>query len=175
MIYDYLEQANKSSVREEKEIALLKALRLKPQNHKTMLEAAKFYYSIGDYARCRDMIRPIVVGPAGNYSRAAVRLTADAYYREKDYRAALESYNTAMEYSEYYEYKYRLNYQVANCYHYLEDPVQAKLWYKEFLDGRWEKDQMAACAEYAAKYIGGEKADSAATMPSPTTATAEYQ
>jgi lipopolysaccharide biosynthesis regulator YciM len=170
MICDYMEQARNTSSQEEKEIALLKALRLKPQNHKAMLEAAKFYYSTGNYAKCREMLKPIVIGPPCTHSRAAARLFADSYYREKNYRAALENYNSALDFSQYYEYKYRLSYQIANCYHYLDDRAQAKIWYREFLEGRWQKEQMTACAEYAAKYIGNSNADTFVTIPSSTTA-----
>jgi len=154
---DYLDQSRYSSDAKEAEETVLMALRLRPDSYRTQLEVASFYYDRGNYKRCREMLKPIMVGAANDYSRSAARLAGDSCYKEKDYKAAMEHYETAWEYSDYYEYKYRLAYRMANCCHYLENTTKAKRWYESFLAERWEQDQMQAGAEYAAKYLEPEK------------------
>lgn len=159
----YLEDGRQAGDDARKKESFLKALELKPDYREAQMELAKCCYRSKDYEKCREYLAQILDEPRLNilgldepesveYRRAA-GLMGDACYKEKNYSEALGYYNKAWEYSDYYEYKYRLPYRIANCYHYLEDPKSARQWYKEFLDCKWEPESMKAQADYARKYI----------------------
>jgi tetratricopeptide (TPR) repeat protein len=134
--------------------AFLKALELKPDYHTARLELAECYCRSKDYEKCRENLKQILDDPESIEYRQAAGLMANTYYNEKDYPKALEYYNKAWEYSDCYEYKYRLAYQIGNCFYYLKDPEGAKQWYKKFLDCNWEPEKMKTSVDYARKYLG---------------------
>ncbi len=134
--------------------AFRKALELKPDYQTARLELAGCYYRSGDYEKCRKTIEQILDDPESTEYRQAAGLTANTYYDQKNYTKALEYYNKAWEYSEYYEYKHQTAYQIGNCFYYLEDSDGAKRWYKKFLDCNWEQENTEASTEYARKYLG---------------------
>jgi tetratricopeptide (TPR) repeat protein len=150
----YLKDGQQTEDEGQKEQAFLKALELEPDYQTARLELAECYYRSKDYEKCRENLKQIFDDLESiEYRRAAV-LMANTYYNEKDYSKALEYYNKAWEYSDYYEYKYRVAYQIGNCFYHLQDPEGAKQWYKKFLDYRWEQESMKASADYARKYLG---------------------
>ena len=61
-------------------------------------------------------------------------------------------YQKALEYSDYYEYKYEFYYWMANCHHYLKNHTMAKRLYKEFLDNNWEPERLSKEVKYAKEY-----------------------
>lgn len=80
-------------------------------------------------------------------------MMAGVYYGEEDYKNALDYYKKGREYADDYEYKYQLDYKIANCYNYLKDTQNAKQWYKTFLDENWEPERIAECVRYAKEYV----------------------
>jgi pentatricopeptide repeat protein len=137
----------------QKQQAFLDALRLKPDCRVVCLELAECYYNTGDYENCRKHLNPIFNDPQSPQFLPAARLMAGTYYKQKDYTHALAYYNKAWEYANFYEYKYKVAYRIADCYCQLENPECAKKWFKEFLDCNWEPDKNKAGAEYARKFI----------------------
>lgn len=150
----YLRDGQQTEDQARKIQAFLKALELKPDYHMARLELAGCYCQSKDYENCRENLKQILDDPESIEYRQAAGLMANTYYNEKDYPRALEYYNKAWEYSDYYEYKYRLAYKIANCHHYLKDYQGAKQWYKKFLDYKWEQEDMKAGVDYARKYLG---------------------
>jgi len=150
----YLQDGRQSEDTAVKEQAFLKVLEIKPDYDAAKLELAKCYCRGKDYEKCRQYLKQIMGDPKSSEYRQGAKLMGDTYYDQKDYSKALEYYNRAWAYSNYYEYKYRLAYKIANCYYYTEDSYNAKQWYKKFLDGRWEPESMKDCADYARKYTG---------------------
>jgi tetratricopeptide (TPR) repeat protein len=150
----YLKDGRQTEDQAQKIQAFLKALELKPDYQTARLELAECSYRSRDYENCRENLKQILDDPESIEYRQAAGLMANTYYNEKDYPKALEYYNKAWEYSDYYEYKYRLAYQIGNCCYYLKDPEGAKQWYKKFLDCKWEQESMKASADYARKYLG---------------------
>ena len=150
----YLKDGRQTEDEAQKIQASLKALDLKPDYQAARLELAECYYRSRDYEKCRENLKQILDNPESIEYRQAAGLMANTYYNEKDYPKALDYYNKAWEYSDYYEYKYRLAYQIGNCCYYLKDPEGAKQWYKKFLDCKWEQESMKASADYARKYLG---------------------
>ena len=149
----YLQDSRQAEDQPQKIQAFQKALELKPDYEAARLELAECYYRDKDYEDCRDNLKQIIDVPESIEYQRAVSLMANTYYNEKDYRKALGYYTKAWEYSDYYEYKHRTAYQIANCCYYLKDREGAKRWYKKFLDCNWEKEGMKAGAEYAHKYL----------------------
>jgi len=138
----------------EKEQLLLKALELDPDFDAARLELARSYSRSKDYDNCRANLERILSnGQSVEYRPAAV-LMGNTYYRQNNYSKALEFYLKSWDYSDCYEYKYRVAYQIANCYYYLKNPNSAKQWYAKFLDFKWEPDKMKAHTAYALKYLG---------------------
>ena len=140
-----------------KKQAFLEALQLKPDYQAAKLELAKCYYHSGDFEKCRENLKQILNNLTSSEYRRAARLMGDTYYKRKKYPEALEHYKRAWENSSYYEYKYRVTYQIANCYYYLKHLAGARQWYKRFLNERWEPESMKACADFARKYTGRSK------------------
>ena len=156
----YLKDGQQAEDKARKKQAFLKALELKPDYQTARLELAGCYYQSRDYENCRENLKQIFDDPESIEYRRAASLMGNTYYNEKDYLKALEYYNKAWEYSDYYEYKYRVAYQIGNCFYYLKNPEGAKQWYEKFLDCKWEQESMKASADYARKYL--EHADTAA-------------
>jgi tetratricopeptide (TPR) repeat protein len=150
----YLKDGWQTEDQAQKIQAFLKALELKPDYHTARLELAECYCRSKDYEKCRENLKQILDDPESIEYRQAAGLMANTYYNEKDYPKALEYYNKAWEYSDCYEYKYRLAYQIGNCFYYLKDPEGAKQWYKKFLDCNWEPEKMKTSVDYARKYLG---------------------
>ncbi len=150
----YLKDGQQTEDQTRKIQAYLMALELKPDYQIARLELAGCYYRSKDYEKCRENLKQILDDPKSIEYRRAARLMANTYYEEKDYSKALEYYNKAWEYSDYYEYKYRVAYQIGNCFYYLKDSEGAKQWYKKFLDCKWERESMKASTDYARKYVG---------------------
>ena len=139
--------------KDQKIQAFLKALELKPDYYITRLELAECYYRSGDYKSCRDNLEPILNDPEIPQYRQAAELMANIYYKKKDYNQALDYFNKAWKHSDYYAYQYRLAYQIGNCFYQTQDRFNAKKWYKKFLDGKWEKNDMKANEDFVRKYI----------------------
>jgi len=149
----YLEEGRQAKNKAQKELALLKALEIKPDYHAARLDLAKCYNRNKDYKKCRDYLKQILDTPESCHHRQAATLMGNTYYNQKDYLSALEYYIIAWEYSDLHEDKYRVAYQIGNSYYYLQDPENAKQWYQKFLDCNWEPKQMEAATNYAQKYI----------------------
>jgi len=150
----YLKDGQQTEDQTQKIQAFLKALESKPDYQIARLELAGCYYRSKDYEKCRKNLKQIFDDPESIEYQRAARLMANTYYNEKDYSRALEYYSKAWEYSDYYEYKHRIAYQIGNCFYYLEDSEGAKQWYKKFLDCNWEQESMKTSADYARKYLG---------------------
>jgi predicted negative regulator of RcsB-dependent stress response len=150
----YLQDGQQAEDETGKIQAFLKALELKPDYQAARLELAECYYQSKDYEKCRDDLKQILNDPESIEYQQAANLMANIYYNEKDYSKAREYYNKAWEYSDCYEYKYRLAYQIGNCCYHLKDTKGARQWYKEFLDCNWEPEKMKTAVDYAHKYIG---------------------
>jgi predicted negative regulator of RcsB-dependent stress response len=150
----YLKDGQQAEDEAQKIQAFLKAIELKPDYQAARLELAECYYRNRDYENCRENLKQILDDPESTEYRQASCLMANTYYNQKDYPKALEYYNKAWEYSDYYEYKHRTAYQIGNCCYYLKDSEGAKQWYKKFLDCNWEQESMKASADYARKYLG---------------------
>lgn len=148
----YLKDGQRTRDRTQKKQAFLKALELKPDYQAAQLELAWCYYHSKDYEKCRENLEQILNNPESIEYRGAVKLMGDCYCVEKDYTQALEYYQRALEYSDYYEYKYELCYWMAHCYHYLKDYVTAKKLYKKFLDNNWEPERLSKKVKYAEEY-----------------------
>ena len=149
----YLKDGRQAEDPAEKTQAFLKALELKPYFLPAQFELARCYYHQKDYENCRANLKQILTDPKSIEYLPAAELMGDTYYSEKDYLKALEYYTKANEYSDYYEYKYRIVYKMANCYYYLKEPDNAKSWYRKFLDCKWDQERTKTCADYAQKYI----------------------
>ena len=149
----YLKDGQQTEDEAQKIQAFLKALELKPDYQAARLELAECYYRNRDYENCRENLKQILDDPESTEYRQAACLMANTYYNQKDYPKALEYYNKAWEYSDYYEYKHRTAYQIGNCCYYLKDSEGAKQWYKKFLDCNWEQESMKASTDYARKYL----------------------
>jgi tetratricopeptide (TPR) repeat protein len=134
--------------------AFLKALELKPNYQAARLELAECYYQSKDYEKCRENLKQILNDPESIEYQQAANMMANTYYNEKDYSKAREYYNKAWEYSDCYEYKYRIAYQIGNCCYHLKDTEGAMQWYKKFLDWNWEPEKMKTAVDYAHKYLG---------------------
>jgi tetratricopeptide (TPR) repeat protein len=167
----YLQDGRQSEDQAQKIQAFLKALELKPDYHTARLELAECYYQNKDYENCRENLKQILDDPESIEYRQAAGLMANTYYNQKDYPKALEYYNKAWEYSDYYEYKYRTAYQIGNCFYYLKDPEGARQWYKKFLDYNWEPEKMKTAVDYAHKYLMSVKAADANQSESEKNAT----
>jgi tetratricopeptide (TPR) repeat protein len=150
----YLKDGQQAEDKAQKIQAFLKALELKPDYQAARLELAKCYYRSKDYENCRENLEQILTAPESIEYQQATNLLANIYYKQKDYTKALEHYKKAWEYSDYYEYKHRLAYQIGSCCHYLKDTEGAKKWYKKYLDRNWEPENMKAAVNYARQYIG---------------------
>lgn len=152
----YLGEGRRAGDEALKKEAFLKALELKPDCSGAQMELAKCCCRSKDYEKCGEYLKEILDEPEGIEYQRAAGLMGDACYKEKNYSEALGYYNKAWEYSDYYEYKYRVAYRIGNCYHYLEDPESAKQWYEKFLDCNWEPEStegMKKQVEHARKYI----------------------
>ncbi|UCE99551.1 MAG: tetratricopeptide repeat protein [Planctomycetota bacterium] len=148
----YLQDSRQAEDQIQREQALLKALELKPDYNAAQLEFAKCCYNSKNYQRCRENLKQILDDPECIEYRQAVTLLGSTYYDEKNYAEAIRYYKIGWKYSDYHEYKYRLAYKIANCYHHLKNYLRAKDWYKTFLDCRWEPESMRPQADYALKY-----------------------
>ncbi|MHC4103770.1 MAG: hypothetical protein ACYSR9_02430 [Planctomycetota bacterium] len=148
----FLREGKRSKSEAKKEEAFLKALKLKPNYRKAKLELARCYYRRGDYKQCRSWLWGILRFPESGEHRDAAEQMGHSYYEEKSYVKALEYYQKALEYSDYYECKYELYYWMANCYHYLKDRATAKELHKVFLDNNWEPEKDPRKVAYAKKY-----------------------
>jgi len=149
----YLQDGLQTKDLAAKKHAFNKALELKPDCLTAQLELAKCYYQGKDYEKCLDNLKRILEHPKTIEYRRAAWLSGDSYYDMKKYKRALEYYNKAWEYSELYEYKYRLAYRIGNCCYYLKDLGGAKQWYEKFLACKWDGDTWGKQVEYAKKYI----------------------
>lgn len=153
----YLQDSRQTDDQTQKEQALLKALELKPDYKAAQLGLAKCCYHNKNYEKCRESLNLALDDPKCIEYRQAVTLLASTYYAQKNYSQAIKYYTLGWKYSAYYEHKYRLAYKIGNCYHHLKDYERAKIWYKKFLDCRWEPESMKAQADYALKYISSEE------------------
>ena len=153
----YLQDSRQAEDQTQREQTLLKALELKPDYKAAQLELAKCCYHTKNYEKSRENLEQILDDPECIEYRQAVTLLASTYYAQKNYSKALKHYKIGWKYSDYYEYKYRLAYKIGNCYHHLKNYERAKIWYKKFLDCRWEPESMKAQADYALKYISSEE------------------
>lgn len=149
----YLQDGRQTEDQAQKIKAFLKALELDPNYQAARFELAECYYKSGDLEKCRENLTEILKDSESIECRQAAGLMANTYYNKKDYSKALEYYDKAWEYSDYYEYKYRTAYQIASCCYYLKDYEDAKLWYKRFLDCDWEPEKMQTGVDYANKYL----------------------
>lgn len=148
----YLKDGRRTRDSAQKKEAFLKALELKPHYRKAQLELALCYYRSGDYKESRRWLGRILRGAESAEQGDAAKQMGHCYYEEANYVKALEYYQKALEYSDYYEYKYELYYWMANCHHRLKDYVTAKKLHKIFLDNNWEPEKYPQRAAYAKKY-----------------------
>jgi tetratricopeptide (TPR) repeat protein len=150
---EYLLIAEQTVDENEKRVSVAKILETKPRCHTALLGLAESYKREKDYTKCRENLTHILNAPQSIKFRQAALLTANTYYTQKDYTNALEYYNKAWEYSQLKENKYKLAYQIANCYSYLQDKTNARSWYSTFLNLKWDPETMKAHTEYAEKYL----------------------
>lgn len=148
----YLKDGQRTRDPARKEKAFLKALQLRPYYAKAHLELARCYYRSKDYDAARAHLKRILLDTESIEYRAAAEQIGRSYYKEKDYTQALKYYKIALDYSDYYEYKYELYYWMANCHYYLKDYTTAKKLHKMFLDNNWEPERHPEWVAYAKKY-----------------------
>jgi len=160
-----------------KEQAFFKALELKPNYSTALFELGKLYYNAGNYEKSRQYLTQVLSNPNCAVYRAAEEMTADIYYSQENYSSALTHYLAAWEYSDYYEYKYKTAYRIANCYYKLNDPNNIQRWYTKFLAYDWQPEKTKLQVEYARKYTGVQeitmKNSTGQTPQSKNTQTAE--
>ena len=122
------------------------------------MELAEIYYENDDYETCLKKLES-VVNDANNINNwRALKMTANVYYRQKEYDKAVKCYEKLWKISADYEYKYRIAYQIANCYYYQSNKYNAKKWYDNFLRSKWLASDMQKCEEYAKKLLQDENA-----------------
>ena len=149
----HLAEAEDAQDDEEKEKALQAALQEKPDYARAQLALARLYYSTGENRLCRKTLMPILARADGPELMPAARLTAKAYYDDKNYDLAREYYEKAWENAEYYAYRYQIAYKTANCCRYLDKPEEAVQWYQRFLDLNFCPAENEAAVKYAQKYV----------------------
>jgi len=150
----HMEEGRQAENHAQKKEALLKALEIKPDYHPALLDLAKCYSLTKDNDKCRAYLEQILDDPQSCKYRQAAMLMGNNYYNHKDYAKAVGYYKKAWEYSDYYEYKYRLAHRIANCCNYLNDTETAAKWYEKFLDCNWEPEKTQTSIEYAREYVG---------------------
>jgi len=149
----HLQDGRQAQDHPQKQQAFLDALQLKPDCHAVCLELAKCYNHTGDYENCRKHLKQILNDPESTEFLRAATLMANTYYNQKDYTNALEYYNKAWEYSDCYEYKYKVAYRIGNCYEHLENPQCAAQAYKDYFNYNWEPDENKKAADHARQYL----------------------
>ena len=149
----YYEDGCRTKDLEQKKTFFEKALEIKPDYQPAILELARCFYKNRDYEECRVLLKPMLDDLQSTKYRDTLYLMGGSYYAEKIYAKALEYYEKAWEYSDYNEYKHELAYWIANCHHYLEDPENAKQWYKRFLEENWDPKRRAKWVAYAHDYL----------------------
>jgi len=149
----YMQDGLDADDEDQKIKAFRKALELKPDYLAARLELAKCYYRRADYKKTRENLKQILFDPESPQYHEAAELMADIYYKEKDYNQALDYFNKAWDCSDYYEYKYRLAYKIGSCFYQMQDRYNAQRWYKKFLDGKWEQNDMKANEAFVRKYF----------------------
>ena len=149
----YFKDGQEAKGLDTKEQAFLKALELKPDYRAAQLELAWRYYHSNNYEECQDYLRVILNDTECKEYHGANKLMGHCCYMSKDYKHASEYYQKALEYSDYYEYRYELYYWIGRCHHYLGDETTAKRFYKVFLDNNWEPERLGAKVKYARAYL----------------------
>ncbi|HPS55107.1 MAG TPA: hypothetical protein PLP05_05885 [Sedimentisphaerales bacterium] len=141
----------------EKERLLEEAYRGVSDVNTANMAMAKAYYENGDYEPCLEKLESAIKGKHNVNHWQALKVAANVYYRQKAYDKAVQYYENLWKISTNYEYKYRIAYQIANCYYYQGNKYSAKEWYEKFLQSKWLAGDMQKCEEYANKILQDEK------------------
>jgi hypothetical protein len=142
-----LHDARQAKDHAQRQQAFLKVLEIKPDHQAARLELAQCYYRSKNYENCRKHLNQILNDPQSAEFLPAATLMAHTYYKQEDHTNALEYYNKAWEYSDCYEYKYKVAYQIAYCYESLENKKCATQAYKNYLDYNWEPEKTEKTAK----------------------------
>lgn len=141
----------------EKEQFLEEAYTLIPDVNAANMEIAKVYYENSEYEPCLKKLEPAIDNEDNVDNWQALKMTANVYYRQKEYDKAVQYYEKLWKISADYEYKYRIAYQIANCYYYQSNKYTAKKWYEKFLQSKWLAGDMQKCEDYAKKILQDKK------------------
>ncbi|MHC4123360.1 MAG: tetratricopeptide repeat protein [Planctomycetota bacterium] len=148
-----LDKGLKSSDNAEKKGIFLNILQLQPQHRQARLNLAECYSEEKNYKISREHLEQLLDNKESLEYYPAMKLTALTYYKEKNYSKALECFSRAWECSNCCEYRYKLAYYTANCHLRLKNTENTVKWYQQFLNERWNPEDMKECADYAQKYI----------------------
>ncbi|MHC4220984.1 MAG: tetratricopeptide repeat protein, partial [Planctomycetota bacterium] len=116
-------------------------------------QLAQAYLQSDDLQKCRDILEQILNDTKCSQYPLAAELMGNLYYKEKDYKKALEYYITGWEHGQHYIYKYKIAYQAANCYYYQKNKKETGLWYKKFLETNWQQQETKTHVAYAKKFV----------------------
>jgi tetratricopeptide (TPR) repeat protein len=122
------------------------------------MELAKIYYENDDYEPCLKKLESAIDGVDNINNWQALKMTANVYYRQKEYDKAIRYYEKLWNISADYAYKYRIAYQIANCYYYQGSRYKAEKWYEDFLQSKWLTSDMQKCEGYAKEFLQDEDA-----------------
>ena len=137
----------------KREQLLEDAYQFTPDANVLDMELAKIYYENDDYQPCLKKLKSAIDDVDNVNNWQALKMAANVYYRQKEYDNAVGYYERLWEISIDYPYKYRIAYQIANCYYYQGSKYNAKRWYEVFLRSKWLTSDMQKCQEYAEKIL----------------------
>ena len=153
----YIKEGLDANDTDSKEKAFAKSLELKPGCTAALLELARLKYQQKNYDNCREYLNQIINTPTSLEYGQAQELMGDIFYYGKDYASALTHFTAAWKAGEFFEYKYRIAYKIANCYNNNSEQAIAAVWYKTFLENDWEPENTKTQTIYAKKFTGVDK------------------
>jgi tetratricopeptide (TPR) repeat protein len=149
----HLADAENAQDPNQKEQAILAALREKPDYPEAQLALVRLYYDQGNYKACQNALVSLLAAPQDSLLLPAARLAAEVQYHLGNYSQARDYYQKAWDKADDYVYKYQLAHKIANCCHYLNEPADAAQWYSQFLELDFCPDRHPAAVSYAKKYV----------------------
>ncbi len=137
---------------ESKKEQLVKLVIQYPDFFEAKLALGKFFYELRHYQSSRKYLDPIVREKDRPIHLKSLKMMANSYYMEQNYKDAAMYYEQALEYAPYDPFRYRLMYQIAYCYCMLEENYKAKEWFNTFLKEKWNENDYNQQAQYAIEY-----------------------
>ena len=148
----YLQEGLNAKTSDEKIKAFEKSIEMKPNYRRAQWQLAQLYLQADDLEKCREILEQILSDTKCSQYPLAAELMGNLYYKEKDYKKALEYYLSGWEHGRHYICKYKIAYQAANCYYYQKNKKETGLWYRRFLDTNWRHQKTKVHVAYAKKF-----------------------